>query len=1100
MLPTSSYRVTKLSGFLLLLGILSIATIGQSQDLKFFSISSKDGLSQSTINDVVQDHDGYMWIATDDGLNRYDGQNTTIFKKDTKDSTTISDNEIEVLFVDGQGTLWVGTVNGGLNRFNKEDDSFTRFQAGTISDNYVTDIIAHDEDHLWISTNNGLNLLNTQTLEATIYSNEEGATHSIPFANLRCLLQDVEGTLWIGTFGDGMIALDPATGNMEEYSFVNDEDAEVDRVYDNRIRVIFEDTKGNLWIGRDGGNLAVFDRSTTETYVFKAHRDGPANLSNRRVTSIHEDAFGTLWIGTEDGLNIYDYDDQSFKVFRNDDLDQYSLSGNYVRCIFEDDANTIWIGTNTAGISKYHGISNKFHHEKKEVHSEYSLNSNLVLAFAEDQRGHLWVGTFEDGITVFDRENHKAEQYPRDLNKAHSKILAIHCSDDSLVWFGTWGGGINYYNYKEGYFGDPLNSEYGAAISDDDVTCLIEGPDGHLWLGTYGGGINRYDRESGEFLTITKEDGIISNFIFDLFFDAKGKLWVAAKNGLNGYDLEKGEIVTYTKGEDGQGLSSSWVHVIHEDQNGILWLGTKFGLNRLDPETGEVQIFHESDGLAGEIVYGILEDENNHLWISTTSGLSRFEYQEHAEKGKLAFTNYGATDGLQDNEFNQNAYYRSPSGELFFGGVNGFNHFYPDEITANPHIPNVVLTSFQIYGKEVKLDSAIGQKQFIELSYKDNFFSFEFAALDFISPEKNLYSYKMEGLNEQWSVPSNRPYANYTNLSGGDYIFRVKGSNNDGVWNDEGVAIHIRIIPPFYETTWFYTLSIIVIILAIFLFIRVREAKIKREKAILEEKVAQRTAELAQKNQDIMDSINYARRIQEAILPERKQIFEHLQDAFILYLPKDIVSGDFYWFANKGSKKVIAAVDCTGHGVPGAFMSMIGNNLLNQIVNEDNITDPGEILERLNKGVQRALKQGTDAQETNDGMDVALCVIDTAQDELSYAGAYRPLYFVSSNELNKTNGDKYPIGGAHLQLDREFNTRKVDLKEGDMFYIFSDGYPDQFGGPKGKKFMGKRFQQLILDICHLPMQEQRARFETALSEWAADYEQVDDILVIGVRY
>jgi serine phosphatase RsbU (regulator of sigma subunit) len=355
-------------------------------------------------------------------------------------------------------------------------------------------------------------------------------------------------------------------------------------------------------------------------------------------------------------------------------------------------------------------------------------------------------------------------------------------------------------------------------------------------------------------------------------------------------------------------------------------------------------------------------------------------------------------------------------------------------------------------------------------------------------------------LDPDWSVPSNRPFANYTNLSGGDYIFRVRGSNNDGVWNEAGVKLHIRIIPPFYQTTWFYILCVIVSLLSVAVFVRVREAKSKREKKTLEEKVVQRTAELAQKNQDILDSINYARRIQEAILPERRHIFDHLEDAFILYLPKDIVSGDFYWFAKKGSKKIIAAVDCTGHGVPGAFMSMIGNNLLNQIVMENGETDPGRILELLNKGVQRALKQGEGQQDTNDGMDVAMCVIDSDTDELHFAGAYRPLFMVNANEIAKTSGDKYPIGGAHMQLDRTFHTQTQKISKGDCFYIFSDGYPDQFGGPKGKKFMGKRFQQLILDVCELPMQEQKTHFEEALRAWAADYGQVDDILVIGVRY
>lgn len=1073
-----------------------------AQDLKFFNITTKDGLSQSTINCITQDNEEYIWVGTEDGLNRYNGQNTTVFKRDPNDSTSISDNEIERLYIDDNGVLWIATINGGLNRFDKNTQGFTHFRhdendPNSLSDDMVTDIIRKDESTIWVSTSHGLNTVDINTGEVTSITTE--SNESMFNDNIRCLLMDAQGLLWLGTANDGVVSYDHSTGYFNRYLSLND--SIIDTIaYSNRIRYLYEDSRGNLWIGKDGGGLTIFDRESHTEVIFLENGSDPTSLSNNRVTSIVEDELGQLWVGTENGLNIFNYETQNFKVFESDDLEPASISANYIRCLYEDAAKTMWVGTYTAGINTYHGISNKFNHFKKELHSEYSLSSNLVLAFGEDPRGILWVGTFESGLSAFDREKREVTHYPRSVNKTHSKILAIHVTGDSAVWFGTWGGGINYYNHVTGEFGKPLSVDNESGISDNDVTCFIEDDKGFFWLGTYGGGVNRYDPRTGEFTAYMKDDGLVSNFVFDLLFDSEGNLWVATKHGLNRFNLETNEIELFEKDDLGTGLSNNSVHVLHEDKSGNLWMGTKYGLNQINLESMDMNVIHEVDGLAGDIVYGILEDEEGYLWVSTTNGLSKFKASEFDEKGAMAFKNYSAMDGLQDNEFNQNAYYRSKTGELFFGGVNGYNHFYPKDITDNTHIPNIVLTSFKIYGREVPLDSAIGQKTFIELSYKDNFFSFEFAALDYIASEKNMYRYMMEGLDDNWSIPSTRPFANYTNLGGGDYVFRVQGTNNDGVWNEEGVAIHIRIIPPFYKTTWFFVMCAIVALLSFMLFVRVREAKIKQEKKILEEKVAQRTEELAQKNRDIVDSINYARTIQEAILPERQYIFDHLQDAFILYLPKDIVSGDFYWFAKKDNKKIIAAVDCTGHGVPGAFMSMIGNNLLNQIVIENGITDPGKILEALNKGVQRALKQGSETQDTNDGMDVALCVIDSDTDELHFAGAYRPLYYVSTKELDKTSGDKYPIGGAHVALDRPFFTKTKKLKKGDSFYIFSDGYPDQFGGPKGKKFMGKRFTQLILDICELPMQEQRAKFEEALSDWASDYEQVDDILVIGVRY
>ena len=399
----------------------------------------------------------------------------------------------------------------------------------------------------------------------------------------------------------------------------------------------------------------------------------------------------------------------------------------------------------------------------------------------------------------------------------------------------------------------------------------------------------------------------------------------------------------------------------------------------------------------------------------------------------------------------------------------------------------------------MQLDTVITNKNYIELSWLQDAFSIGFVGLDYQLSNKIKYTYVLEGLTTEWSIPSTKRYADYTELSGGDYVFKVKVANNNGVWNDEAAVLYIHIEPPFWETLWFKILMIVLTIIGVIAFVRYRTHSIKKENELLEAKVVERTLELAEKNRDITSSIQYAKRIQEAMLPSEQQILKYFPESFILYLPKDIVSGDFYWFGEKNGKKIIAAVDCTGHGVPGAFMSMIGHNLFSQIVMEKGINDASEILNELNKGVQKALKQGGDVNtETNDGMDVALCSIQG--NELEYAGAYRPLIVIRKGEVIKVDGNKFPIGGTQLNEERVFTKKKLAMQSGDIVYLFSDGYADQFGGTRGKKFMLKRFHQLLSEIQGQKMKEQEEILIAKILEWKGSHDQVDDILVIGIRF
>jgi ligand-binding sensor domain-containing protein/serine phosphatase RsbU (regulator of sigma subunit) len=1078
----------------LLICLLFIDFALLAQELRFSHLNSDHGLSMSVVNTIHLDKKEFIWMGTEDGLNRYDGRKITVFKNKPSDSLTISDNWITSLVSDNNNNLWIGTKGGGLNLYDYQKNYFKSFTHNdsdlkSVSSDWITCLLI-DEDKIWVGTDNGLNLFDIKKQSFTRIAIGLKADER----NILSLYKDKFGIIWVGTF-NGFFAYNPKTNKAKLYKDV-DAFGEPKVKFNNRVYAFLEDNKKNFWVGTDAA-LIKFDRKYNTYKYYKLNNE---LNNNDRIRAIIQDSYGWIWVATLGaGINIYDEKTDTFKSYKNQASNYSSISNNNVRCIIEDKAGSVWIGTNGGGVNIYHRLNNQFNFYKKEPDNPLGLK-HFPMALLEDSKGNLWIGTFEGGIVKKDVETQSYQYFPREVNKNHYSFLSLYETNDGKIWMGSWGGGLNYYDPQTQTFSNVITAGTKEnELLDNNILCLLQTDENTLWAGSLKG-LNKINLQDYSIKKYTTLEGLSSNAVFCLYYDqTENKLWIGLNNGgVNCLDLTTNTIKHYKKQKENpaNSLSNNTVTCIYDDGEGNLWIGTRGGLNKFDKKTEKFEHYFEKDGLPNDYIYGILGDNNKNLWISTNNGLSKF----NPKLKENAFRNYFEIDGLQGNEFNQGAYHKGKSGKLYFGGVNGYNAFYPEEIKSNNHIPPIVITSFIKAGKEALLDTFISEKKFIELSYKDYFFEFEFVALDYISPSKNLYSYKLEGFDNEWTQPSTRNYASYTNLSGGDYIFRVKGTNNDGVWNEEGVAIHIRIVPPFYKTNTFIIASIIFTVLSIILFFRYRTNRIRKEKQLLEIKVQERTLELAQKNKDITSSIEYAKRIQEAILPQQDFIFKYLPYSFILYKPKDIVSGDFYWFGIKNNKKIIAAVDCTGHGVPGAFMSMIGHNLLNQIINENGITSPSEILNQLNFGVQQALKQHENS-ETRDGMDVCLCVFDDATQKLNYAGAYRPLYIINKNkELKIIEGDKFPIGGAQISGERKFTEHTIYINEGDTFYLFSDGYADQFGGDKGKKFMLKRFQQLLIEIYDYSMKEQGELLDKNIEKWKNGTDQVDDILVIGIRY
>ncbi|MCB0396126.1 MAG: SpoIIE family protein phosphatase, partial [Flavobacteriales bacterium] len=1072
------------------------------------TLKQLEGLSQSVVNCIIQDHKGFMWFGTQSGLNRYDGYSFTIYKSNPLDSNSLSHNFVNCILEDENGILWIGTDGGGLNTYNPVTGVFRNYRKQgknlkSLPGDQVKTLLLDTDGVLWVGTNNGLFAFDRATGTGQRYQNREGDRTTLSHDRVTCLALDKQNELWVGTEKGGLNRFNRKSGTFDHF-FLDEGNSK--GIYSNWVTSLLVDTKGELWIGNMATGLNIFDPKTQQTRTF-TEKDG-SGLCDERISQVVQSRNGEMWIGTGNGVTLMDPVSRTMKCIREEsDASADTTNLIKVKSLYEDNAGNVWIGTSGQGVKVYLRTKHKFEVFRKAGNGG-GLSGNMVMCFQEIDPNTVWVGTLDNGITVWDRTRDAfswiVKDGPEEL--AHGSIISLLKDSRGVIWVGSYGGGLFSRLPNEKKFRNhtpkKLTTSNGDYVNNKTILCLAEDDKGKVWAGTFNG-INIYDPKTQKFTYLTRENGLSDNVVYSIYPARSGKIWIGTLgSGVDVYDPTTGDIVNYAKAEQGKGLSDNSVFSIIEDDKGFIWLATGNGLNRIDPINKEVTPFYEVHGLPSNFLLGLESDDQGNIWISTVDkGLVRFT-PAPGKDGNPEIKVYDKDDGLQDNEFNQGAYARLSDGEIIFGGIKGFNSFYPSNLIENNHIPPVYIKSINVLGRKLETDSAAMVKHYIELDWRDAYYLyFEVVGLDYVDPMKNQYRFKLEGFDADWRPEGGKRFAEYTNVKGGHYTFRVQASNSDGLWNEEGASIQIYVQPPFWETEWFYALCIIAFLGGIFAFIQIRTRKIQKEKKVLEGKVAERTRELAQKNKDITSSIIYAQRIQEAILPSKSYIHQYITDAFILYRPKDIVSGDFYWFARRDGLNIIAAVDCTGHGVPGAFMSMIGHNLLNQIVIENGITRPSEILNRLNAGVQKALQQGHANQvETSDGMDVAICCINAEEMEVQFAGAFRPLYYFGKDGFQLIQGNKFPIGGVQMDEARVFSNQKIKVAAGDRIYLFSDGYTDQFGGERGKKFMTKRFRELLEHAGDRPMNEQGKLLEDKFEEWRGEEEQVDDVLVIGIRF
>ncbi len=829
---------------LLFLKALFIYCVFSQSNIRFEHLTVNDGLSHSKINCIFQDSAGFMWFGTEDGLNRYDGYSFTLFSSNPDDSSTLSGPSVRSIFEDNDGNLWIGS--SGLNLFDKNKERFVQFRHNpnipkSISKGEVTCIYQDNSGNYWIGTEGGgLNQFFLEKNEFIHYTHQKNNEFSLSNNNVSVIYQDGFGVLWIGT-GDGLNKFDAKNKKFITY---RKNQGKTNAISGNRITSIHEDQEGNLWIGTNPGGLNKYERASDRFITFLHDKHDPKTICSNRIGPVSEDANGNIIIGTNNGYSIYNQETKEFRNYFHNNYDYYSLNSNYITALFKDASGIIWLGTYTEGINKYESISNYFNNHQKIPGNQNSLSNNNVTSIVEDKEGIIWIGTKGGGLNKYDPFSETYTHIMHDAFNPRSlsfnTILSLEMKQEEL-----WAGSIkldiiatgnnnidieHFENITEGQ-----NTIKGSAIWD-----ILHDSKGNLWVGALKtlNKISFYDDENIEvehFSHNPENSSSLGNgYVEVLYEDPGNKIWIGA-GGLNQYNAgNPNKQFTRYQNDPGnaKSLSNNQVKTIIADEIGNLWIGTEGGgLNYFNISEVSFTHFTEKDGLPSDVIWGILKDQKQNLWLSTSKGLAKFNTETYAVK------KYDVNDGIQGNIFNQGAYFKNSKNKMYFGGTNGFVSFYPDSIKNNTYIPPIVITDLKILNNPVEIKnkkdkkailnkSIIHTKQ-INLHHSDHIFSIQFAALHYANPNKIQYAYKLEPIEKDWNYTgADARIATYSNLKAGKYVFLVKGTNADEVWNENPRKLLITVSPPFWFTWWAYViygLILVSILLVLRNFIIIRE-------------------------------------------------------------------------------------------------------------------------------------------------------------------------------------------------------------------------------------------------------------------------------------
>ncbi len=867
----------RLSVFFILLSFLLISRKGASQELSFYinPVIASNNLSHSTVDCIIEDSKGFIWIGTRSGLNKFNGYSYTSFENDPGNPNSLVNNNVSALLEDKEGNLWVGTY-GGLSRYTPATNQFRSFKASGndssgLKSNVIEVLLEDREGMIWIGTEAGLQIYNPETDTFSFFRHQDNDPGSLSNNSVSSILEDSKGNLWIGTL-DGLNFFDRENKSFTRIPLVVPSHTD-DDIYTNVVEELLQDRDGKLWIATRGGGLFCFSPETGQMQRFLHKPEDPYSLANNTILALCEDKTGRIWVGTQhNGLDVYSKETGRFTHLNKQKASGQKLFEHSIHALYKDSRDKIWIGTFNAGLGLYDRGKKKLRYYTNDQDEPNSLSHNIVKRFAEDEKGNIWIATDGGGINIFNPETKAFSHLKAATDKkglSGNYVTSLIFDKEYNLWATVWAGGLDFLNRKTNQWKHfRYNPDDPASLSTVDTYGLYEDSYGDIWVATYGGGLNRFNKETQRFeryLLDEADSGSISaNKIKIIYEDSRRNLWIGTEQaGLNLFNRGNKTFKRYQYHENASySLSGNQVANIFEDSRGWLWIATSGGLNRFDYAAERFIVYTEKDGLLSNSLKSIEEDAHGNLWISSNRGLTKFNpvnniYRHFLEVG-----------GLKIKDFIFSSSFKSRTGYMYFGGSNGFHVFHPDSIEENTFVPPVYLTDFSVFNKSVQagkgslLKKSIHEAEEIVLSYRQSVFSFEFAALNYTTPQLNQYAYMLEGFEENWNYVGTDRKATYTNISPGKYVFRVKASNNDGYWNEKGTSIAVIITPPWWQTTWFRVLAVIAVFLIIIIVDQVRNYHIRKLNRGLESKVEARTRLIESQKQeisaqhDVLDHLN----------------------------------------------------------------------------------------------------------------------------------------------------------------------------------------------------------------------------------------------------
>jgi ligand-binding sensor domain-containing protein/serine phosphatase RsbU (regulator of sigma subunit) len=1053
------------------------------------TITNLDGLSHNNVHCVFQDSKGFLWIGTSAGLNRYDGKTFQVFKNDPQNSKTISSNNIYGICEDQNQNIWVATEYG-FNQITRDSYECNRFYLDSINNyslekNLIQNIFCDNEGNIWIKSITSISHFILRTGEIKSYALETDIFRNDYEVNSYPIFQDSNGILWIGT-ENGLGYYEPL---YDDFIFFKNDSYMKNSLSSNNVRSIYEDSHHNLWIGTQNG-LNLFNKKTQSftSYFYSQKIQSNVNgIAEGYAPEGHSS--NKLWITTEsNGLYYFDINAKQFYEF-NIHTHQPTINTN--NCIAKSKDNILWIGTQN-GLNKLDIKPKLFQTIRNEAEDIPSNYNNTTAIYSMNDL--VFIGTKYRGLHIYDLKQESRKTYSANngnFPSNHITCLEKLSKNELLIGSEEY---LTIYNTESQTF-QPIDKKYpelhSFSLAKKRIRCLLFDTHKNLWIGT-NFGIIRFNTATR---AITHYDNEIlpSNQILCLYEDHKGSIFIGCENTICYYNYRFDSFRNIDISKLFTSRSRQHIYDMTEDYNGNIWIATNVGLLKLESNTLECSLYKED--FAFDEIYSLLMHQDE-IWMGTNNGLIKFSIKEKTSKI------FSVLDGIQDYEFSPHAAFKLPNDFMFFGGIQGVNFFHPDSIKTSSRKPNLELLEIEYTFENARHKIYIKDGIEVSLPWQSSNIILSFAVLDFTQPHLNQYKYTT-GTTQEWTDLGNRNFINIIKPNIGVHNFKIQGANSEGVWSNIA-EIKITVPPPFWKTTLANIIKILLIIgIIVIAVIRIRKRIEHQRQEIIEhervmEQLERQQLELEDKNKNILDSITYAKRIQMAIMPARAKFRHTLPSSFILYMPKDIVSGDFYWISEVDSKIFIGCADCTGHGVPGAFMSIIGNNLLRSVTKDIRIHRASEILDFINKSLIELLSKNEldDDSSVKDGMDISICVFDKETCVLEFAGALTRMLIVRDRQLLTIRGDKFPVG---LNNDRDDTYTNVVIRvlPDDRFYLFTDGYADQFGGEHGKKLKFKKFKENVLMCQDLPLIKQGNELKKQLLQWQGNWEQIDDVLVMG---